>query len=577
MSYSIGLQIGRRFGSLPPIRRFATTQAALIALMLALLWCGEARAGTMYVYSCHGPSGLPVGTSGWAPMPGASRSEVSNDCVSGPHGTLFAQAVGAQPFAGAKHIWWAFTAARDTAISGFSVSACGKIDGTWVWINWDRPVPKLNTSPVRLPESLGINSDIGCHGQPPYWTESRNVVQRQGLATSQLFFVATCGLCDFDFLRGSIEVSSFRADIRDDAAPIVSAVRGPLVTNVSHAGVESVEFDASDAGVGVYRAIVEARILGQGKWIELAATPIGSSRASCIEADMTAHRYEFDDPQPCPLAVSGAKLDFDAGLLPPAEHELTVAVEDATGNRTSVITPRKFAVAAPAGSASPALAAPLARAITPRPVVLRIADGSRRALSSAEAFRVRGTLTEPDHRPLAGVSLTLRTRPFLPKPGVSTGSWATVGNVITGPDGKFDARIPRGESRTVQITRDEADGLIGVAAQVDVTVPAQLTAKAASTRIRNGRSAVLTGLVAGPIPSGGVLVALEVREPGRWIPVATTRRWVRTTAAGRFKLAYRFRRTFEPATYRFRVVAAEDSAFPYTRGVSRTITVRVRP
>lgn len=108
-------------------------------------------------------------------------------------------------------------------------------------------------------------------------------------------------------------------------------------------------------------------------------------------------------------------------------------------------------------------------------------------------------------------------------------------------------------------------------------MPAQVSARARAARIRNGRSAAFTGRVAAPIPAGGVLVALEVREPGRWIPVATSRRWVRTNAKGRFRLAYRFRRTFEPSTYRFRVVAAEDSAFAYTRGVSRTIAVRVRP
>ena len=51
-------------------------------------------------------------------------------------------------------------------------------------------------------------------------------------------------------------------------------------------------------------------------------------------------------------------------------------------------------------------------------------------------------------------------------------------------------------------------------------------AKARAKRIRNGETAVVTGRVHGSIPPGGVLVALEVREPGRWIPVATTRRWV---------------------------------------------------
>ena len=106
-------------------------------------------------------------------------------------------------------------------------------------------------------------------------------------------------------------------------------------------------------------------------------------------------------------------------------------------------------------------------------------------------------------------------------------------------------------------------------AQTDVIVPAQVTVRAKRTRIRNGRSAVLSGRVAGPIPHGGVLVAMEVREPNRSVPVATTRRWVRTRTSGTFTLSYRFLRTFRPTTYRFRVVADEDSAFQYGRGASR--------
>jgi hypothetical protein len=88
---------------------------------------------------------------------------------------------------------------------------------------------------------------------------------------------------------------------------------------------------------------------------------------------------------------------------------------------------------------------------------------------------------------------------------------------------------------------------------------------------------VFDGGVAGPIPGGGLLVSLEAREPDRWVPAATTQRRVRTSASGRFTLRYHFRRTFSPTNYRFRIVADEDSAFPYARGVSRSITIRVRP
>ena len=110
-----------------------------------------------------------------------------------------------------------------------------------------------------------------------------------------------------------------------------------------------------------------------------------------------------------------------------------------------------------------------------------------------------------------------------------------------------------------------------------MAVPARVTARPRRDRLRNGQSVVFTGRVAGPIPRGGVGVALEVREGKRWVSVPTTRRSARTSGKGRFRLSYRFRRTFQPTKYRFRVVADEDSAFQYTRGVSRTIAVNVRP
>lgn len=573
-----GLQSGRRFGSLPPISLFRISQATLIALVLALACAGRAHAGTMFVYSCHAPNGAAAGTAGWAHTQAPSRAFASDDCASGPRGVLFSQAVGGDRVMPAvPEVSWTFAAAGGTAITGFTSAVCPQVGGGYVAVTWPGSPPRHQAVFRRFPDGSSIASTMSCFGEPPYWADGRNLIQRQNLAVSQVSFTASCFFCDFAFLTGSVEISSFRADIRDDAAPAVSAVRGPLVANFSHSGVEPVEFDVADVGTGVYRAVVEARILKSGAWLELASVPVGLARKSCAELDVSPHPYEFDDPQPCPLQLRDARLDFDTGRLPSGEHDLRVVVEDASGNRADVVAARSFVVAPPQGTAAPALVAPVPQVPASRTAVLRIADATRRTLPSAEPFRVRGNLTDAEGQPLGGVTLIVRTRPFLPKPALSTGDWTVAGQVVTSPNGTFNARLPGGGSRTVQVTRQASEGLAAAAAQVDVIVPAQVAAKARATRIRNGRSAVITGRVAGPIPSGGILVALEVREPGRWIPVATTRRWVKTTAAGRFKLAYRFRRTFQPATYRFRVVAAEDSAFPYTRGVSRTIAVRVRP
>jgi hypothetical protein len=214
-----------------------------------------------------------------------------------------------------------------------------------------------------------------------------------------------------------------------------------------------------------------------------------------------------------------------------------------------------------------------------RSAQLRITVPGNRSLSSSGPFRIAGRLLDSNSLPIVGATLTVETRPHFPKSGTSPGEWQTLGDVVTDAKGVYRGRVPEGASRSIRVTYLAApgDGSPSATAVTDVVIPAQVTARTVRARVRNGKSAVFRGRVAGPIPDGGVLVALEAREPGRWVPVATTRRWVRTTASGTFTLRYRFRRTFSPTLYRFRVVVGEDSAFQYSRGASRTLSVRVRP
>jgi hypothetical protein len=198
-----------------------------------------------------------------------------------------------------------------------------------------------------------------------------------------------------------------------------------------------------------------------------------------------------------------------------------------------------------------------------------------RALRSSRSFRIGGRLLDFSGRPISAAAVFLQSRGFFPKLQAAGGSWTSLGSVTTDKTGAFRARIPAGPSRSIKVTYGY--GASATVAEADFTVPAAIDLRAQRTRVRNGNSGVFKGRVGGPIPSGGVFVALEVREPNRWVPVATTRRWVKTSNTGTFALAYRFLRTFRPATYRFRVVADEDSAFQYRRGTSRAVNVHVRP
>jgi len=67
-----------------------------------------------------------------------------------------------------------------------------------------------------------------------------------------------------------------------------------------------------------------------------------------------------------------------------------------------------------------------------------------------------------------------------------------------------------------------------------------------------------------------LIVTLYV-QAGRRIPVAV----LRTDRRGRFRFAYRFQRTFQPTTFPFWAQVEPQHGYPYVRGRSRRVAVRV--
>ena len=332
-----------------------------------------------------------------------------------------------------------------------------------------------------------------------------------------------------------------------------------------------------------------------GAWSRCASTPrtrgasSGRRRSSqalrCSPLRETANLYEFDSPQPCPLSVSERSRSLD-NALHPRGHARTAGIR--RGRRGK---PRRSACAEVLRrrqSREPLLARARGRHPRRRPATAwSVADRStaghgpwRRSPDVSWSVSARGTSArrrlEPDRR-----SDTGRAIARLPAESRDVGRGCGTPRGRSSPTTRASSAAASPAARHVRCwsrtRRVRATRVASASAQMDVVVPAQITVKAKRTRVRNGRSVVLTGRVAGPIPHGGVLVAMEVREPGRWIPVATTRRWVRTRSSGTFALSYGFRSTFRASTYRFRVVADEDSAFQYGRGASRSIDIHVTP
>jgi hypothetical protein len=550
----------------------------VLAVLIAGSLVGSARAGEMIVYSCHTPSGRTVATHGWTtPSWDVYRGPTARDtCSSGATGTLYLNVPG-DPL-NLHDQAWTLKAAPNTAISRIELAMCIQSRSANSGVRIDYEGGKPPAAPP-IYDSGAQPITVGCAGTGGFWRDRRNYMQATGLKANRVFVSAWSQYASARQDAANFYIAGSRADIVDDSAPTVSGVHGPLATNAVHAGSETLTFSAVDAGVGVFRAVAEARLGGAGEWREVASGLVAPS-GTCSPLGETSRLYEFAHPQPCPLIAGDSQLTLDHAALGPGQHDLRVFVEDAAGNRTDVIPARPHTVAALVPTVGPPVAgSTINGAGASRSARLRITVPGRPRLRSAGPFRLAGRLVNADSQPITGASLTIRSRPFLPKSGTAIGSWTDAGTVITDAKGVFRARMRSGASRMLQVSyrHDLMEPEPAAIALTKVVVPARVQIRSLRSRVRNGRSAVFRGQVAGPIPRGGVLVALEVRQRGRWISVPTARRWVRTTRAGRFTLSYRFMNTFSPSVYRFRAVAGEDSAFQYARGVSRTVAVRVRP
>lgn len=148
------------------------------------------------------------------------------------------------------------------------------------------------------------------------------------------------------------------------------------------------------------------------------------------------------------------------------------------------------------------------------------------------------------------------------------------GSAVTGLDGEFEFRLPRGPSRTlsVRFDGDKAHAASSRAAELAVRGGIVLSAdrRTASAgdfvnfsgRLRSGGDAV---------PSRGKLVQLEVKAGGRWLPA---KGWTRSDQRGRFEIE-EIAVTKSSGKLLFRAVTPAESGWPYEDGVSQTVGIRL--
>jgi hypothetical protein len=181
-----------------------------------------------------------------------------------------------------------------------------------------------------------------------------------------------------------------------------------------------------------------------------------------------------------------------------------------------------------------------------------------------------GRLTTTDGAPIAHQPLTvtsaLRRTGALPE---------TLATVVTDAAGRFRYTVAAGPSRKLAIAYAGNTGVLARSREVLLYTRASASIRASTQSIRGAGRIRFSGrlrLLGAALPPGGKIVVLEALQNGRWTTVRATRargpnaNWSATAQfrgnPGRFRLRLRIPR--------------EAAVFPYERGYSRSVAVRVR-
>jgi hypothetical protein len=180
--------------------------------------------------------------------------------------------------------------------------------------------------------------------------------------------------------------------------------------------------------------------------------------------------------------------------------------------------------------------------------------------------QIAGRLTNTDDHGIAGARIQVYSRSgALPEQLLAV--------LESDQSGHYRYTAGAGVSRTLRFAYAGSSVILAAQSEVRLAIPALSSLRPSRRRMLNGQAVNFGGrLRTLPAPPGGKLVELQVRLSGRWQTFRTTR----TDERGRWRVRYRFRRTRGLQRYRFRAALPAEAGYPYARGRSRAVTVRVR-
>lgn len=516
----------------------------MLAVVLLCLAPGVARAGTYEVWTCAGPGWEPIPADGWTAEGGASFSNPVNACASG--GGLYAGLNGDRDHPVGTSLSWHFKAPANTKIASYQIWRTADVD-----TNLPNETPLYTmTRQANVYDAAHVveqcrADECGSLGTNADRANRANLVGDANLAdVRDVWLNASCGGAGGSTCQAAAgsepDTSNFRMYrgafvLQDDSDPVfTSPPAGSLTAPGTLAGVYGVSFSATDAGGGLYEAVIE--VDGNDE----AAQSLGCS-------------VPFTATVPCKLTASGT-VSLDTAGLADGQHSVRVLLRDATRSNAAAFGPFTITTSN----------APTSCAATVSPALKVTTKG--RTIANGARMNVHGTLAGAR----AGTQVWVLSR--VARAGAPTRVIRTP--VTTDARGRFTYRVPAGPSRTLHFgIRGTGDPQYQCSGALAIRVRARAVLTARPAVVRAGRSLRLTGrLRGGYVPSRGKLVELQAFDDGRWRSVRT----VRTNARGAFRYTYRFSRGAARKRYPFRAVVRAESGYPFALGTSSRVNVRVR-
>jgi hypothetical protein len=376
---------------------------------------------------------------------------------------------------------------------------------------------------------------------------------------------ANCNLDDAPSVA-QVQLIGSRVTIEDNRPPDISAVQagqGLLAPGV-RSGAEPITFSASDNSGIRLAEIVDVT--------DAASPSVVASEDYNIGPNTDAGtRCDYTRPRPCP----DVKNETIAAPTPIGGHRtLLLRVTDA-GGETVVSAPVSVQARGPLNGSNGGDGARLVAGFPAK--VFRGKDKKRHAVfvlrsshtaSYGKGATLRGTLKGADGQPVSAADVRILVRE-----NRLGAQYVDRGGVTTGADGRFQFPVPAGSSRVLRLAYRAylGDDAYATRSTSTLNTRARISVRGPKRVRRRGVAKFSGRLVGRPFPPRGVTLDLQIFQPGvGWRVFANAR----TRRSGTFTVRYHFQLA-SYGRFTFRIRLRPNDAYPYSRGVSRRVRVRV--